>query len=126
MPFFLKNLSLVVMCYTSITIPKGVITSFKDSGVISYLECAAQLYIFITISSTHRFLLTVIAYDQCLSTLKPLLCGTTMSQKPCSELVVMAWVSRVIFSALHTLNTYPFLSVDPMLLGISSVTSLLS
>jgi olfactory receptor len=62
MYFFLKNLSFLDMCYTSLTIAKTVITSFKGSSVISYLECIAQLYIFITLSSTECFLLTAMPY----------------------------------------------------------------
>lgn len=103
---FLKNLSFLDMCYTSATIPKAVVISFTGSGLISYLECAAQLYIFITLSATECFLLTAMAYDRCLAILRPLLYGTIMSQKFCSELVATAWVSGATYSAFHTFNTF--------------------
>ncbi|XP_004420540.1 PREDICTED: olfactory receptor 2G3-like [Ceratotherium simum simum] len=106
MYFFLKNLSFLDMCYTSVTIPKALLTSLMGSGVISYLECVAQLYTFITLATTECFLLTAMAYDRCLAINRSLLYGAMMSQKLCSELVVMAWVSGAIYSAFHTLNTF--------------------
>lgn len=106
MYFFLKNLSFLDMCYTSATIPKAVVLSFTGSGVVSYLECVAQLYIFITLCATECFLLTTMAYDRCLAILRPLLYGTIMSQKYCLALVVTAWVSGAIYSAYHTFNTF--------------------
>ena len=106
MYFFLKNLSFLDICYTSATIPKAVVISLTGSGVISYQECAAQLYIFLTFSSSECFLLTAMAYDRCLAILRPLLYGTIMSQKYCSALVVTAWVGGAIYSAFHTFNTF--------------------
>ncbi|XP_076791360.1 olfactory receptor 5AR1-like [Arvicanthis niloticus] len=113
MYFFLKNLSFLDMCYTSATIPKAVAISCTGSGVISYLECATQLYIFITLAGTECFLLTAMAYDRCLAILRPLLYGSIMSQKYCSALVVTAWVSGAIYSAFHTFNTFSLLYCGP-------------
>uniref|UniRef100_A0A286Y3U7 G-protein coupled receptors family 1 profile domain-containing protein n=1 Tax=Cavia porcellus TaxID=10141 RepID=A0A286Y3U7_CAVPO len=77
---------------------KALVTSLLGSGYISYLECVAQLYVFITLSSTESFLLTAMAYDLCLAILKPL--GFPLNWSP------MAWVSGAIFSAFHTFNTF--------------------
>ncbi|CAO2643267.1 Olfactory receptor 1102 [Lemmus lemmus] len=94
------------MCYTSATIPKAVVMSFTGLGLISYLECVTQLYMFITLASTECFLLTAMAYDRFLAIFRPLLYGTIMSHKCCVELVVTAWVSGAIYSAFHTFNTF--------------------
>ncbi|XP_012378897.1 olfactory receptor 5A2-like [Dasypus novemcinctus] len=106
MYFFLKNLSFLDMCYTSVTIPKALVTSLLGSGVISYLECVAQLYMVITLGSTECFLLTAMAYDRCLAIYRPLLYSSLMSHKLCSELVIMAWVAGAMYSAFHTVNTF--------------------
>ncbi|XP_028617431.1 olfactory receptor 10G7-like, partial [Grammomys surdaster] len=106
MYFFLKNLSFLDICYTSATIPKAVVISFTGSGVISYLECVAQLYIIFTFACTECFLLTTMAYDRCLAILRPLLYGNIMSQNYCSSLVVTAWVGGAIYSAFRTSNTF--------------------
>lgn len=86
--------------------PQALVISLLGSEYISYLECVAQLYVFITLSSTESFLLTAMAYDLCLAILKPLLYGTIMNERLSSELVAMAWVSGAIFSAFHTFNTF--------------------
>ncbi|KAI5169950.1 Olfactory Receptor 10A7 [Manis pentadactyla] len=106
MYFFLKNLSFLDMCYTSVTIPKALVTSFRGSGVISYLECVAQVYVFIALASTECFLLTAMAYDRCTAIYQPLVYGALMTQKLCSELVAVAWLSGAMYSAFHTLNTF--------------------
>ncbi|CAO2643263.1 Olfactory receptor 10G9 [Lemmus lemmus] len=106
MYFFLKNLSFLDMCYTSATIPKAVVMSFTGSGLISYLECVTQLYMFFTLACTECFLLTAMAYDRFLAIFRPLLYGTIMSHKCCVALVVTAWVSGAIYSAFHTFNTF--------------------
>nr|XP_036850641.1 olfactory receptor 2G3-like [Manis javanica] len=114
MYFFLKNLSFLDMCYTSVTVPKALVTSFRGSGVISYLECVAQLYVFITLSSTECFLLTAMAYDRCTAIHRPLVYGALMTQKLCSQLVAVAWLSGAMYSAFHTLNTFslPFCGLN--------------
>ncbi|KAM4860915.1 olfactory receptor 10A7-like [Thomomys bottae] len=106
MYFFLKNLSFLDSCYTSVTIPKALVTSFTGPGVISFFECVTQLYAFFTLGATECFLLTAMAYDRCLAILRPLFYGTIMNQKHCTELVVTAWLSGAIFSAFHTVNTF--------------------
>ncbi|XP_004479550.1 olfactory receptor 5AR1-like [Dasypus novemcinctus] len=106
MYFFLKNLSFLDICYISVTIPKALVTSLLDSGVISYLGCVTQLYMFLTFCSTECFLLTAMAYDRCLAIYRPLLYTSMMSHKLCSELVIMAWVAGAIYSAFHTANTF--------------------
>ncbi|XP_070089648.1 olfactory receptor 2G3 [Equus caballus] len=116
MYYFLKNLSFLDICYTSVTIPKALATSLTGSGVISYLECVAQLYVFITLGPTECFLLTAMAYDRCLAIYRPLLYGAIMSEKLCSVLVVTAWVSGAIYSAFHTLNTFSLPFCGPNLI----------
>ncbi|XP_037700761.1 olfactory receptor 2G3-like [Choloepus didactylus] len=106
MYFFLKNLCFLDLCYTSVTIPKALVSSLMGSGVISYLECVAQLYMLITLGSTECFLLTAMAYDRCLAIYRPLLYASRMSQKLCAELVIMAWVAGALYSTFHTLNTF--------------------
>ncbi|EHB01311.1 Olfactory receptor 5V1 [Heterocephalus glaber] len=104
--FFLNNQSFLDMCNTSVTRPRGLVTSLTGSGCISYLECVVQLYMFITLASTKCFQLIAMKYGWCLANLKPLLYGTTMNERLSSELAAMAWVSRAIYSAFHTLNTF--------------------
>ncbi|XP_037673599.1 olfactory receptor 6F1-like [Choloepus didactylus] len=106
--FFLKNVSFLDICYTSVTIPKALMTSLMHSRVIYYLECLVQLHRFFTFGSTECFLLTSMVYDQCLATYMSLFYASKVSQRLCAELVIMAWVAGAIYSALHTHKTFYF------------------
>ncbi|KAB0364243.1 hypothetical protein FD754_008399 [Muntiacus muntjak] len=106
MYFFLKNLSFLDMCYTTVIIPKALINSLMGSEVISFRECVAQLFLFVTLCASECFLLTSMAYDRCLAIYKPLLYGVIMSRKLCTELVMVAWLSGALYAIFHTINTF--------------------
>ncbi|XP_006894063.1 PREDICTED: olfactory receptor 1044-like [Elephantulus edwardii] len=113
MYFFLKNLSFLDMCYTSVTIPKALINSLMESGVISFRECVAQLFLFVMLCASECFLLTSMAYDRCLAIHKPLLYGVIMNRKLCTELVIVAWLSGALYAIFHTVNTFSLLFCGP-------------
>ncbi|KAM9237922.1 olfactory receptor 8U9-like [Dugong dugon] len=113
MYFFLKNLSFLDMCYTSVTIPKALISSLMGTGVISFWECVAQLFLFVMLCASACFLLTSMAYDRCLAINRPLLYGVIMSRKLCTELVIVAWLSGALYAIFHTINTFSLLFCGP-------------
>ncbi|XP_012506281.1 PREDICTED: olfactory receptor 5V1-like [Propithecus coquereli] len=113
MYFFLKNLSFLDMCYTSVTVPKALINSLTGFKVISFRECVAQLFLFVMLCASECFLLTSMAYDRCLAIHKPLLYGVIMSRKLCTELVIVAWSSGALYAIFHTVNTFSLLFCGP-------------
>ena len=113
MYFFLQNLSFLDMCYTSVTIPKALVNSLVGSHVISFWECVAQLFLFVTLCAAECFLLTAMAYDRCLAVHKPLLYSVIMSRKLCTELVAVAWLSGALYAIFHTANTFSLLFCGP-------------
>lgn len=106
MYFFLKNLSFLDVCYTTVIIPKAMINSLKGSEVISFWECVVQLFLFVMMCAAECFLLTSMAYDRCLAIHKPLFYGVIMSRKMCMELVIVAWFSGALYAIFHTINTF--------------------
>uniref|UniRef100_G3U4G7 Olfactory receptor n=2 Tax=Loxodonta africana TaxID=9785 RepID=G3U4G7_LOXAF len=116
MYFFLKNLSFLDMCYTSVTIPKALMNSLKRTGVISFWECVAQLFLFVMLCASECFLLTSMAYDRCLAINRPLLYGVIMSRKLGTELVIVAWLSGALYATFHTINTFSLLFRGPNVL----------
>ena len=78
MYFFLRILSFVDACYSSVIAPKLLVGLISDKKTISYNGCAAQLYFFCYLEDIESFLLTVMAYDQyiaiCNPCFTPLLC----------------------------------------------------
>ena len=63
MYFFLRILSFVDACYSSVIAPKLLVDLVSEKKTISYNGCAAQLYFFCCLVDTESFLLTVMAYD---------------------------------------------------------------
>ena len=72
MYFFLSNLSLVDICFTSTTIPKMLVNIQTQSKVITYLGCITQMYFFILFAVLDNFILAVMAYDRYVAICHPL------------------------------------------------------
>ena len=72
MYFFLSNLSLVDIGFTSTTIPKMLVNIRTQSNVITYAGCITQMYFFTLFGGWDHFLLTVMAYDRFVAICHPL------------------------------------------------------
>ncbi|ELK25470.1 Olfactory receptor 7A5 [Myotis davidii] len=64
MYFFLSNLSLVDICFTSTTVPKMLMNIQTQSKAITYAGCITQIYFLILFSVLDISLLTAMAYDR--------------------------------------------------------------
>ncbi|XP_049983489.1 olfactory receptor 1019-like [Alexandromys fortis] len=106
MYFFVKHLSLVDLCSTSTTLPRALVAAMTATKEISLAACASQLFAFVCFGSLECFLITSMAFDRCLAIYRPLTYGTTMDSQTCVSLVVVAWVSGLLFSTFHTVNTF--------------------
>ncbi|XP_065801887.1 olfactory receptor 5AP2-like [Muntiacus reevesi] len=85
MYFFLTNLSLVGFSYSSVTAPKMLVDFWAEKPVISFNECATQLFFSGSFAGIEGFLLTVMACDRPVAICQPLLYTVTMppSLAPC-------------------------------------------
>ncbi|XP_034990097.1 olfactory receptor 10A7-like [Zootoca vivipara] len=81
MYFFLRSLSGLEMCYTSVTLPKMMANLISGNLSISLLACASQMFFLLFLGATECFLLAVMAYDRYLAICLPLRYMTIMSQK---------------------------------------------
>ncbi|XP_075345985.1 olfactory receptor 14A16-like [Mycteria americana] len=106
MYFFLLNLSLLDLASISTTVPKAMANSLWDTRAISYLGCAAQVFLFVFFISAEYFLLTVMAYDRYIAICKPLHYGTLVGSRACVHMAAAAWGSGVLNALLHTANTF--------------------
>ncbi|KAM6066359.1 olfactory receptor 14C36-like [Chlamydotis macqueenii] len=106
MNFFLLNLSLLDMGSISTTIPKAMANSLWDTRAISYVGCAAQVFIFFFLVSAEYFLLTVMAYDRYVAICRPLHYGTLLGSRACVHMAAAAWGSGFLYALLHTANTF--------------------
>ncbi|XP_050769985.1 olfactory receptor 14I1-like, partial [Gymnogyps californianus] len=64
MYFFLLNLSLLDLGSISTTLPKTMANSLRDTRSVSYVGCAAQVFLFVFFISAEYCLLTIMAYDR--------------------------------------------------------------
>ncbi|NXE85171.1 O14I1 protein, partial [Cochlearius cochlearius] len=106
MYFFLLNLSLLDLGSISTTVPKSMANSLWNTRDISYLECAAQVFLFVSFISAEYFLLTIMAYDRYIAICKPLHYGSILGSRACAHMAAAAWGSGFFYAVLHTANTF--------------------
>ncbi|XP_036158629.1 olfactory receptor-like protein OLF4 [Myotis myotis] len=105
MYFFLSNLSLVDICFTSTTIPKMLVNIQTQNKVITYAGCITQMYFFILFAGLDIFLLTVMAYDRFVAICHPLHYTVIMNPRLCGLLILICWIMNVLHSFLQCLMT---------------------
>ncbi|XP_057564249.1 olfactory receptor 18-like [Hippopotamus amphibius kiboko] len=103
MYFFLSNLSLADIGYTSTTVPKMIVDIQTHSRVISYVGCVTQMSIFILFGCLDNLFLTVMAYDQFVAICHPLHYTVIMNPCLCGLLVLVSVFISLLVSQLHSL-----------------------
>uniref|UniRef100_G1Q7R7 G-protein coupled receptors family 1 profile domain-containing protein n=2 Tax=Myotis lucifugus TaxID=59463 RepID=G1Q7R7_MYOLU len=103
MYFFLYNLSLVDICFTSTTVPKMLVNIQTQRKAITYAGCITQLYFFICFAGLDDFLLAVMAYDRYVAICHPLHYTVIMNPRLCGLLVLMSWIMGSLNSLLQSL-----------------------
>ncbi|XP_052583621.1 olfactory receptor 151 [Peromyscus californicus insignis] len=102
MYFFLSNLSLVDLCYSSVITPKMLINFVSQRNLISYGGCMSQLYFFLVFVIAECYMLTVMAYDRYVAICRPLLYNIIMSPALCFLLVAFVYAMGLIGSTIET------------------------
>ncbi|KAL6033434.1 hypothetical protein STEG23_033094 [Scotinomys teguina] len=91
MYFFLRNFSFLEISFTSVCIPRFLVTIVTGDRTISYNGCVAQLFFFIFLGVTEFYLLAAMSYDRYVAICKPLHYTTIMSNRVCILLVFSSW-----------------------------------
>ncbi|KAF7479344.1 olfactory receptor 10G4-like [Marmota monax] len=101
MYYFLTNLSFIDMWFSTVTVPKMLMTlATPGGGAISFHSCVAQLYSFHFLGSTECFLYTVMSYDRYLAISYPLRYSSMMRGRVCALLAAGTFVSLcLVFSS---------------------------
>ncbi|XP_027713902.1 olfactory receptor 6C76-like [Vombatus ursinus] len=92
MYFFLRNFSFLEISFTSVCIPRFLVSIVTENNTISYNSCMAQVFFLILLGATEFFLLAVMSYDRYVAICKPLHYMTIMSDRVCSQLVISSWL----------------------------------
>ncbi|XP_067403987.1 olfactory receptor 14A16-like [Emydura macquarii macquarii] len=106
MYFFLMNLSILDLGSISVTMPKSMVNSLTNTRFISYPGCVAQVFLFVFFIVTEITLLTIMAYDRYVAICQPLHYERVMNRGACVQMAAGAWISGIVYSALHTGNTF--------------------
>ncbi|KFP80566.1 Olfactory receptor 226, partial [Apaloderma vittatum] len=99
MYFFLENLSILDICYSSLITPKAALTFSLSRRVISYnVCCMAQLFFFLALACSECTLLAAMAYDRYVAICKPLHYPVIMDHALCTRLAIGSWMSGFLIS----------------------------
>ncbi|KAM9691163.1 olfactory receptor 9S13-like [Dama dama] len=112
MYFFLKNLSFLDLCYSSVIYPKALADLLSSSKVITLGGCATQFFFFSLLITTEGFLLAVMAYDRFVAICSPLHYPISMCPLVCARLMLGCYCGGCLNSILQTSFTFslPFCS----------------
>ncbi|XP_049639512.1 olfactory receptor 6C76-like [Suncus etruscus] len=92
MYFFLRNFSVLEISFTTVSIPRFLVSIITGDKTISYNSCMTQVFFFLLLGSTEFFLLTVMSYDRYVAICKPLHYTTIMNSRVCKQLVFSSWL----------------------------------
>ncbi|NP_001378241.1 olfactory receptor 5B3-like [Equus przewalskii] len=106
MYYFLSNLSLVDLCYSSAVTPTVVAGFITGDKIISYNACAAQMFFFAAFATTENFFLASMAYDRYAAVCKPLHYTTTMTTSMCARLIIGCYACGFLNASIHVGNTF--------------------
>eukprot|EP00073_Rattus_norvegicus_P041523 XP_008770905.1 PREDICTED: LOW QUALITY PROTEIN: olfactory receptor 2B6-like [Rattus norvegicus] len=102
MYFFLANLSVLDLCYTTSTVPQMLKNIQSHERSISYVGCIAQLFIFLSLGSTECVLLSIMAFDRYVAICHPLRYTVIMHSRLCQQLAAVSWVTGFSNSLVQT------------------------
>ncbi|XP_063159021.1 olfactory receptor 14A16-like [Candoia aspera] len=106
MYFFLMNLALQDLGSVSVIVPKSMVNSLIDTRHISYFGCVAQVFLLVSFLGSNVSLLTVMAYDRYVAICNPLHYEMVMNWKACTEIIILVWVTSLLYGMLHTIGTF--------------------
>nr|CAI9688217.1 unnamed protein product [Rangifer tarandus platyrhynchus] len=103
MYFFLSNLSLVDICFSTSIVPKMLLSIHTENKAISYMDCLTQMYFFMIFAGLDNLLLTVMAYDRFVAICHPLHYTVIMNPHLCGLLLLLSWLICLTYSLLQSL-----------------------
>ncbi|XP_066428477.1 olfactory receptor 5V1-like [Eleutherodactylus coqui] len=105
MYFFLSCLSLLDICYSSVTLPAMLVNAITGNRRISFHRCFTQLYFFVCFGGSECLLLAAMAYDRYVAICHPLHYPIIMNKTFCSGFVAGCCVSGLLNATFHTSMT---------------------
>ncbi|XP_076968101.1 olfactory receptor 8B3-like [Tamandua tetradactyla] len=102
MYYFLFNLSLTDLFYSSVFTPKVLMNFELKQNIISYMGCMTQLFFFLFFVISECYMLTSMAYDLYVAICNPLMYKVTMCSQVCLGLIFAAYMMGFAGATAHT------------------------
>ncbi|XP_008838827.2 olfactory receptor 14C36-like [Nannospalax galili] len=106
MYFFLRNLSVLDICYVSVTVPKACVNSLTDNRGISVTGCAAQVFLVMFCGCVEILFLTVMAQDRYVAICQPLLYPVIMNHQFCVQMTLASLLLGLVIAGSHTVKIF--------------------
>ncbi|KAM4663617.1 olfactory receptor 2G6-like [Discoglossus pictus] len=106
MYFFLSNLSVIDICFSSSVVPTILVNTLSEKGSISLPGCVVQMYVSLVMGSTECIILSVMAYDRYVAICNPLQYTSVMNTKFCIYLAIGSWAVGFINSTIEVFLTF--------------------
>ncbi|XP_066485700.1 olfactory receptor 13H1-like [Tiliqua scincoides] len=100
MYFFLCNLSILDVGYSTSSIPQAIANLLVDRPTMPFARCYFQMNSGAYLAVTECFLLAIMAYDRYIAISRPLHYMLVMSKKFCIQLAVVTWTSGFFLGVL--------------------------
>ncbi|XP_004711028.1 olfactory receptor 13F1-like [Echinops telfairi] len=104
MYFFLSNLSLLDIWYTSSALTPMLGNFVTGKNTISFSGCATQMYFSLAMGSTECVLLSMMAYDRYVAICNPLRYSIIMSRRVCLQLAAGSWVTGCLTALVESMS----------------------
>ncbi|XP_007537616.2 olfactory receptor 1I1-like [Erinaceus europaeus] len=102
MYFFLANLSVVDVCFSSTTVPRMLVSLHTRHRAVPFAGCLAQMFAFHLFGTMDSFLLAVMAIDRFVAIVYPLRYSAIMSPRLCGTLAGSPWLITNLQCVVHT------------------------
>ncbi|XP_001375807.3 olfactory receptor 1019 [Monodelphis domestica] len=106
MYFFLCNLSLVDLGYSSAIAPRMLADFLTQHKIISFSSCATQFAFFVGFVDAECYVLAAMAYDRFVAICRPLHYSSMMSNRVCLVLTVGSYFAGLVSLVAHTSLTF--------------------
>ncbi|KAM5151752.1 olfactory receptor 8D1-like [Mantella aurantiaca] len=100
MYLFLWNLSVIDMCYISVTIPKLLNILLFGNNTVPFTQCFIQMYFFFIADSAEVTVIFIMAYDRYIAICQPLVYHRILNKKTCLLLILVIWICGCVNSSL--------------------------
>ncbi|XP_004646980.1 olfactory receptor 4D9-like [Octodon degus] len=116
MYILLRNLSVLDICFSSVTVPKVLADLLFRKKTISFDGCFTQMFFFHLLGGADVFSLSVMALDRYVAISRPLHYVTIMSRGRCTALIAASWLGGFLHSIVQVALLLPLPFCGPNVL----------